>query len=211
MNARLEVIKQNISMYDIVDKYGLKLNRRGAMRCPFHREKTPSFKVYQNGKKFHCFGCGEDGDVVSFVMKYYGISYGQALTRLSCDFGLSIGERKLTVKERIKIQESRQKRKQEEDFMESEFNRLFDVWMLACDEVVRLKNDLTKYAPKVLGEPYDERYCEALKMLPFRIYECDMAELKLKEFEERRSVKHERNNKGPAVYERGLSERARAI
>lgn len=190
MNTNAEMIKQNISMHDVLARYGLKLNRRGAMCCPFHREKTPSFKVYQNGKKFHCFGCGADGDVISFAMKYYGITYGQAITRLASEFGIPIvGGRPLNIKERVKIQETRQKRKQEEEFLEAEQNRLFDVWVNACDEVERLKNEIVEFAPKAVGEPYDERYCKALKLLPISIYNCDMAEIKLKEFEERRFPK----------------------
>lgn len=212
MNTNAEMIKQNISMHDVLGRYGLKLNRRGAMCCPFHREKTPSFKVYQNGKKFHCFGCGADGDVISFAMKYYGIIYGQAVTRLASEFGIPIeGERPLTIKERVKIQEMRQKRKQEEELLKAEYNRLFDAYLLACDECERLSNNLTAYAPKSLEEPFDERYCEAVKMLPVKNYECEMAQIALKEFEERRLFEHERDNSGPAVHKRGLPERTRAV
>ena len=212
MNANAEIIKQNISMHDVFIRYGLKLGKRGAMCCPFHREKTPSFKIYQNGKKFHCFGCGADGDVISFAMKYYGITYGQAITRLASEFGIPVvGERPLTIKERVKIQETRRKRKQEEEFLKSEGNRLFDIWETACNEVIRLKNEIAKYAPGAVGEPYDERYCTALKLLPISIYNCDMAEIKLRDFEERRLAKNERDNSSASVQQRGLSERTRAV
>ena len=212
MNANAEIIKQNISMNDVFIRYGLKLGRKGAMCCPFHREKTPSFKIYQNGKKFHCFGCGADGDVISFAMRYYGITYGQAITRLASEFGIPVvGERPLTIKDRVKIQETRRKRKQEEEFLKSEGNRLFDAWVSACDEVVRLKNEIVEFAPKAIGEPYNERYCKAIKLLPVSIYNCDMAEIKLREFEERRLPENERDNSSATVQQRGLSERTRAI
>ena len=212
MNANADKIKQNISMQDVFIRYGLKLGKRGAICCPFHREKTPSFKIYQNGKKFHCFGCGEDGDVISFAMKYYGITYGQAITRLSSEFGIPIeGERPLTIKERVKIQETRKKRKQEEEFFETERNRLFDAYSLACDEFTRLEGNLIGHKPKTVTDPFNELYCEALHKLPYQRYKCDMAEIELRNFEERRTSENERNNSGTAVLKRGLSERTRAV
>ncbi|MBQ8808374.1 MAG: hypothetical protein IJZ81_03620 [Clostridia bacterium] len=212
MNVSADVITRNISMYNLIDRYGLKLNRRGAMCCPFHREKTPSFKVYKNGSRFKCFGCGAGGDVITFAMRYYNLNYGQAITRLASEFGIPVvGERSLTIKERVKIQETRKKRKQKEEFLKSEGNRLFDVWVSACDEVARLKNEIVEFAPKTVGEPYHERYCKALKLLPVSIYNCDMAEIKLREFEERRLPKNERDNSGTSVQQRGLSERTRAV
>ena len=212
MNTNAEIIKQNISMHDVFIRYGLKLGRKGAMCCPFHREKTPSFKIYQNGKKFHCFGCGVDGDVISFAMKYYGITYGQAVTRLASEFGIPIeGEKPLTIKERVKIQEMRQKRKREEELLKEEYNRLFDAYSLACDEFTRLEGNLIMYKPKTATEPFNELYCEALHKLPYQRYKCDKQQIALEEFEERRLFEHERDNSGPTVHKRGLSERTRAV
>ena len=192
MNTNAEVIKQNVSMHDIFIRYGVKSGRGGAICCPFHPEKTPSFKIYRNGKKFHCFGCGADGDVISFVMKYYGITYGQAITRLASDFGIPIaGERPLTIKERVKIQEARRKRKQEEKLLNAEHDRLLDEYIHACDEITRLEGNLVSCKPKTATEPFNELYCEALHKLPYQRYKSDIAEIKLREFEERRSPQNE--------------------
>ena len=43
--------------------------------CPFHKEKTPSFIVFESGQHYHCFGCGAHGDVISFIMRYYDIGF----------------------------------------------------------------------------------------------------------------------------------------
>jgi DNA primase len=50
--------------------------------CPFHSEKNPSFSVSEDKGLFHCFGCGESGDVLAFVMKHDGLTFPQALAEL---------------------------------------------------------------------------------------------------------------------------------
>ena len=68
--------------------------------CPFHNERNPSFKVYED--HYHCFGCGEHGDHVDFVQKLYGVSNIEAAKKISHDFGLGLdnGELAIPVKPR---------------------------------------------------------------------------------------------------------------
>lgn len=72
-------------LFDIVSPL-VKLNRSGQHHvglCPFHEEKTPSFFVFDS--RWKCFGCGQGGDVVSFVMLYYNVSFKEAMKRLGRD------------------------------------------------------------------------------------------------------------------------------
>ena len=62
----------------IIEQEGIEL-KRGKALCPFHSERTPSFMVNRNKQTFHCWGCGEHGDVISFIMKLKGISFEDAL------------------------------------------------------------------------------------------------------------------------------------
>ncbi len=69
----------------------VRLSRSGREQkgcCPFHGEKTPSFYVYDD--HFHCFGCGEHGDVISFVMKSAGAGFMEAVETLAAEAGLEI-------------------------------------------------------------------------------------------------------------------------
>jgi DNA primase len=69
----------------------VRLSRSGREQkgcCPFHGEKTPSFYVYDD--HFHCFGCGEHGDVISFVMKSTGASFPDAVEQLAREAGLEV-------------------------------------------------------------------------------------------------------------------------
>jgi hypothetical protein len=60
--------------------------------CPFHSEKTPSFTVNEEKGLFHCFGCGESGDVIDFVMKLDGLTFPEAMRVL----GIEAGSRRST-------------------------------------------------------------------------------------------------------------------
>src|SRR3954463_14606406 len=58
--------------------------------CPFHDERTPSFSVEPVAKLFHCFGCGESGDVFDFVMKTENVDFGGALELLADRCGVRL-------------------------------------------------------------------------------------------------------------------------
>lgn len=81
-------IKSRLTMTDLFCRYGFTPDRRGFIQCPFHSEKTASLGVYENGRRWKCFGCGAGGDVISFAQRLFGLSFAQAMTRLECDFGL---------------------------------------------------------------------------------------------------------------------------
>ena len=80
-----EAVKQSVSTREAAEFYGIKVRRNGMACCPFHDDKNPSMKVDQ---RFHCFGCGEDGDVIDFTAKLFDLSPKEAAEKLAQDFGL---------------------------------------------------------------------------------------------------------------------------
>ena len=64
-----EAVKQSVTTRQAAELYGINVNRAGKANCPFHNDRTPSMKV---DKRFHCFGCGADGDVIDFTAQLYG-------------------------------------------------------------------------------------------------------------------------------------------
>ena len=80
-----EAVKQSVSTREAAEFYGIKVSRTGMACCPFHDDKNPSMKVDQ---RFHCFGCGEDGDVIDFTAKLFNLSPKEAAEKLAQDFGL---------------------------------------------------------------------------------------------------------------------------
>ena len=83
-----EVIQEVSSSNDIVEVVSeyVKLKRSGGTLmglCPFHKEKTPSFSVSPDKQLFHCFGCGEGGTVISFIMKIENLDFIEAVKLLA--------------------------------------------------------------------------------------------------------------------------------
>jgi len=88
----IEEIKARVSIREVVSDY-LSLTKDGAnykALCPFHKEKTPSFKVHEGKAIFHCFGCGESGNIFTFLMKMEGISFPEAIERLAKRAGVEL-------------------------------------------------------------------------------------------------------------------------
>ncbi len=89
-------IKARINIVDVIG-HSVSLKRKGNLHegcCPFHAEKTPSFKVYEDG--YHCFGCGAHGDVVDFVVAMDNCTPSEAIAKLGAgDFALSGAEKKV--------------------------------------------------------------------------------------------------------------------
>ena len=90
-----QAIRQIQDRLDIVDVVGgyLPLKRAGRhykALCPFHQEKTPSFMVNPTKQIFHCFGCGEGGDAISFVMKYERMEFPEAVRTLAPRVGVEV-------------------------------------------------------------------------------------------------------------------------
>jgi len=109
-NLREEIKNRVREAADIVQVIGdiVELKKAGSRYsglCPFHAEKTPSFSVNPRGQFFHCFGCGESGDVFSFVMKYNRLSFPEALKELAGRYHIDLPEPKLSDADRERIRQ----------------------------------------------------------------------------------------------------------
>ena len=108
--SREETVRQVKEAADIIEVVGevVRLVRAGAHYkglCPFHSEKTPSFTVNPQRRFFRCYGCGEGGDVLDFVMKYHSMTFPEALKTLAQRYGVDLPERKMSPREKKKQDE----------------------------------------------------------------------------------------------------------
>jgi len=87
-------IRDRTNIVDLIGRY-VTLKKAGANHkglCPFHNEKSPSFNVNSDRQIFHCFGCGEGGDVIGFLMRHENLSFPEAARSLAGELGIEIPE-----------------------------------------------------------------------------------------------------------------------
>lgn len=99
-----QCICSNVKIQDVFNRYiGNEFNSKGFCHCPFHKEKTASFKLFSKNNSFYCFGCGAGGNVINLVQKYLNLGYLEAMKRLSDDYHLGLfTEVKMTETQRSK-------------------------------------------------------------------------------------------------------------
>ncbi|MDR0726624.1 MAG: DNA primase [Rickettsiales bacterium] len=89
-------LRERLSIVDVVGRR-VPLTKKGQKFwgcCPFHNEKTPSFTVDEERGSYHCFGCGEHGDIISFVMKTNNMDFKTAIAELAQQAGLKLPDYK---------------------------------------------------------------------------------------------------------------------
>ena len=87
-------LKERLDIVEIISEY-VNLKRAGSNfkgLCPFHNEKSPSFMVSREKNNFHCFGCGEGGDTITFIMKIENLPYVDTLKFLADKIGMTLDE-----------------------------------------------------------------------------------------------------------------------
>ncbi|HZZ37810.1 MAG TPA: DNA primase [Acidobacteriaceae bacterium] len=92
-------VKEQTDIVKVIGEY-VRLRKAGAQNysglCPFHKEKTPSFSVHAGRQFFHCFGCGQSGDVFSFVQKIENVPFPEAVRTVARKSGIPLPQREFT-------------------------------------------------------------------------------------------------------------------
>lgn len=159
-----EAVKQNVTTRQAAERYGIRIRRNGMAVCPFHNDKNPSMKL---DRRFHCFGCQADGDVIDFVSRLQGIGSKEAALMLAQDFSIPYENRKVTTKRPIKPRLRQETEEQRFRRMEQHcFRVLSDYFQL-------LQRWKTEYAPHQPEEEWNPRFVEALQKLPYLEYLLD--------------------------------------
>ena len=79
-------VKDAVTTRQAAEFYGIDVKSNGMARCIFHNDHSPSMKL---DKRYHCFGCHADGDVINFVAGLFGLGNKEAAEKIANDFGIS--------------------------------------------------------------------------------------------------------------------------
>ena len=107
-NSFTDELRQRLSLVDVISRR-VPLKKKGQNYwgcCPFHNEKTPSFSVNEDKGFYHCFGCGEHGDIISFTMKSENVDFKTAISELADMAGIKMPEIKQKSPAQIAAEES---------------------------------------------------------------------------------------------------------
>ena len=156
-----EAVKQSVSTRDAAAFYGIEVKRNGMACCPFHDDKNPSMKVDQ---RFHCFGCGADGDVIDFTAKLFDLSPKEAAEKLAQDFGLIYDSqappRRRYVRQKTEAQKFREDRQQ--------------CYRVLSDYYYLLKKWEADHSPRTPEEKPHPRFVEAIHKKIYVEYLLDL-------------------------------------
>ena len=106
-----EEVKSQLNIRQVIEHYGIKVNRANFFICPFHNDHKPSASIKND--YFNCFVCGAGGDLITFTAKLHGINNYDACKKLVSDFGLNIATETQTQVARLKADRERAKRQAE--------------------------------------------------------------------------------------------------
>ena len=144
--------------------YGISVGRNGMACCPFHDDRHPSMKV---DRRFHCFACQADGDVIDFTSRLFGLSSKEAALKLAEDFSISFDRKghdppqKRVIKRKIS-EEMRYRQAEQKCFR------------VLCDYLRLLERWKEEYAPKQPEDDWNPLFVEALHRQPYIEYLLDL-------------------------------------
>ena len=155
-----EVVKQSVTAREAAELYGIAVGRGGMACCPFHDDRHPSMKV---DTRFHCFGCGADGDVIDFTARLYDLSPKEAAEKLAQDFGLSYDSKAPPRRSYVRQKTEAQVRKEKREHG----------WRVLTDYYHLLRKWEADYSPKTADEDPHPRFLEAVQKKDYMGYLLD--------------------------------------
>lgn len=150
-------IKASVSVRDLLEINGVKVNRHGFCVCPLHGDRDASLKVYGGERGWTCYGCHKGGDVINLAKELYGVGVGGAVRVLNDEFGLGLRlddepdekDRFLFKADQIKREAEKERAAKQQDQMEKEYIDTFSMWKFLDDCVAELeprRDDITPAA-----------------------------------------------------------------
>ena len=156
-------VKTSINTREAAARYGVEVNRHGKALCPFHNDRNPS--LFVDDDHYHCYACGEHGDVIDFTAKLFGLKLYEAAQKLAYDFGITQD------KPPTKAMQEKLNRKSEAQRLRENEKLCFSALMAYMKFLQEWK---VLYAPRTPEDDVDSRFSEACHWLSYVEYLVDL-------------------------------------
>ena len=155
-------VKEFVDVPTAACHYGVEVHRGNMALCPFHRERHPSCKLYED--HYYCFGCQAHGDVIKLVQELFGLRAIESVKQINSDFGLGLDVDKppdMTAVNRRRQEIAKQKAEQ------AKIERMYNILLRYYTLLDRYK---IRFAPKTPDDEIDGRFVYALQNIGYAEY-----------------------------------------
>ena len=156
-------VKYGVNCREAAERYGVSINRQGKALCPFHNDRHPS--LYVADDHYHCFACGEHGDVIDFVSKLFRLSLYDAAQQLAADFHLTPDKPPSAAALHAKRVQTEAQQLRENEWL---------CFSVLSDYASVLRDWKVRYAPKSPADPIHLRFVETCHELDRTEYYLDI-------------------------------------
>lgn len=158
------IVSNAVTMRQVAESYNFPINYKGFMKCPFHGngvERTPSLKIYEGTKGFHCKACGVGGDAIRFVALLNEISDQEAMYELAIKFNITISTNQ-EIPEEVKIKANQAQKEREHQIAQLQAKNAY---------IQKINTLITTYRNILEKEnPMSELYSYYYNKLQYQIY-----------------------------------------
>lgn len=154
-------LKSNLTPRCVTERYGPPIHRGNMICCPFHDDKAPSMKLYDD--HYYCFGCQKSGDVIDLAAQFLRLTNHEAAKRLAVDFGICNDSAAPAIRHSVAYEHSRQFHEDEQE-----------CYLALLDYLKLIEHWEKKYPPTSQIVTPDPRFIEACQMKSYVEYLCDI-------------------------------------
>ena len=181
----VDEIKSQVDLLDLIRLYGFDpVHER--IPCPFHNGKDRNLRIKYNSYK--CFVCGEHGDAISFIQKYFNLDFLSAISKINDDmsFGLPI-MKTLSPMEKNELERKSEERRKKISDRKERYKALQKAYDDALTEWVKLDMVKRECAPKTLQDGFSDAYVYALKNIDYASYKLEESIIDLYIFDQEKA------------------------
>ena len=169
MNAltiAVDKIKSSISAMDVGEMLGLQI-RHGRCQCPIHGGNDFNCVLYKGDRGYYCHVCKSGGDVIKFVQEYHKMSFKDAVSWCNDTFRIGLDlESRVDPEEARRAEKALKMRKEAQEFAAWKDRTQWDLFLLADRILEKLEEQRDLNAPKTPDEPWNKKFCEAIRVIP---------------------------------------------